>query len=457
MSKLSAHLVVVGFDEIVANKYLPCIQEAISNGKIDSYSIIDLETQRAEIEQRVSSVELRPEHVYFLPDPRIKGLWADVRDFDPLFKELIKKKGAIKVYIATEVKAHEEYLRYCVENGIDSLVEKPVLAPMTNGSFDPSRINSVMHELIAKTQKHSASHSVMTLSRYHRIYNDLVLGSFQKKMIEYNAPLSSFHFRTAGGVWNMHKEYQSREDHPYKYGYGMLMHGAYHYIDLSVQFLLLNKNIFPKKEFTLTISSFAAYPADQNDRLSKKYSKYFDDDFPEWASANENLLKYGETDIVSVFSMQDKKSGRVLTVGTLSFEQTTPSVRSWKEIPDGIYNKNGRISHVDLEARISTLHSVNVQCFDVPIKGVREVERIDAFARVSERTNASLLINEDYNTEKTFTGLFHSDSNRQLMSMWLNGKEVRSRLSDHVPTMQVVQALACSIQRPGLPVVIDFI
>jgi hypothetical protein len=31
------HLIVVGFDEIVANKYLPCIEDAVRSGHINSY------------------------------------------------------------------------------------------------------------------------------------------------------------------------------------------------------------------------------------------------------------------------------------------------------------------------------------------------------------------------------------------------------------------------------------
>ena len=55
-----------------------------------------------------------------------------------------------------------------------------------------------------------------------------------------------------------------------------------------------------------------------------------------------------------------------------------------------------------------------------------------------------LLQDEEYNTEETHNGLFHSDSNRQLMSMWLKNEEHRS-LADHIPTMRMVQYLAMSI------------
>lgn len=455
--KIRAHLIIVGFDDIIGDKYLLCIEEAINLGFIDSYSIIDLESQKVEIDGKIASITPKPEKVYYLPDSKKKNTWADPDIFGPLFKKIKQQKGNIKVYIATELKAHEGYLKYCVENEIDSLVEKPILAPMKNGRFDPTLIESTMNYLVQETEKRSAKHSIMTLSRYHKIYNDIVLKSLEQKMIELGSPLTSFHFRHAGGVWNLHREYESREDHPYKNGYGMIMHGGYHYIDLAVQFLRLNKLIFPDTVFSLTMSSYVAYPADQNDRIPKKFSENFDDNCPNWSVLESNSRKYGETDIVTSFCLKNKDTGKVLTVGTISLEQTTPSIRTWKDIPPGMYNKNGRISSIEFEAQLSTLHSVNVQCFDVPIRGNKEVDRIDAFARVSTRTNASLLQGEEYNTEETHNGLFHSDSNRKLMSMWLKNEEHKSQLFQHVPVMRIVQALATSIQKPGYPVTFDFI
>lgn len=450
--EVRAHLIIVGFDDIVGNKYLPCIEEAMNLGFIDSYSVIDLESKRMEIESKIASINPKPEKIYYLPVCKRKNTWADPDIFGPVFEKIKQQKENLKVYIATELKAHEGYLKYCVENGINSLVEKPVLAPMKNNRFDPTRIESTMDYLVRETEKGSAKHSVMTLSRYHKIYNYRVLESLQKKMIELGAPLTSFHFRHAGGVWNLHREYESREDHPYKDGYGMIMHGGYHYIDLAVQFLGLNKLIFPDTIFSLTMSSYVAYPVDQNDRIPKKFSENFDDNCPDWSLRKSNSDKYGETDIVTSFCLKNKDTGKVLTVGTISLEQTTPSIRTWKDIPPGMYNKNGRISSVEFEAQLSTLHSVNVQCFDVPIRGNREVDRIDAFARVSTRTNESLLPDEEYNTEETHNGLFHSDSNRQLMSMWLKNEEHKSQLKDHISTMRMVQYLATSIRNPGYPI-----
>jgi len=448
------HLVVVGFDDIVHKKYLSCIEDAIDSGFIDSYSIIDLESQRIDIEETISRIKLKPIGVYYLPNPSGKDVYANPKDFDPIFREITKHKGKLKVYIATELKAHGGYLKYCIENNIESLIEKPVLAPMKNGQFVPEFIEPTMLYLVREMGKKTAKHSVMTLSRYHKIYNDIVLKLLKQKMIGLNAPLTSFHLRHSGGVWNLHREFETREDHPYKYGYGMIMHGGYHYIDLTVQFLVLNKLIFPDSVFSLTISSYSAYPADQNNRIPKKFSENFADNCPDWPSRS-NSSKYGETDLVTTFCLRKKDTGKVITIGTISLEQTTPSIRAWKNLPLLVYNKNGRVSSVEIEAQLSMLHSVNVQCFDVPKEDDDEVDKISAFARISRRTNASLLKNEKYTTEETRNGLFHSDSNRRLLTAWLRSEEHKSQLADHVLTMRMVQYMAMSIRKPGYPITFD--
>src|SRR3989344_7230648 len=121
VTPIKKHLVVVGFDEIVANKYVSCIEEAIKLGYIDSYSVIDLVSQKHWIDKKVQTLKLQPEKIYYIPDPKKGDVWADPADFTSVFDIIRSQKGDIKVYIATELKAHEAYLEYCVKNNIDSL------------------------------------------------------------------------------------------------------------------------------------------------------------------------------------------------------------------------------------------------------------------------------------------------------------------------------------------------
>ncbi|MFB7161143.1 hypothetical protein [Streptomyces sp. NPDC056242] len=449
------HLIVIGFDEIVANKYLPCIRDAIDSGHITSYSIIDLESQRTDIDRRISAASVKPRRVVYLPDSGDDRAQETPQQLIAAAMQRLRIPGVpTKVYIATEVRAHQAYLRFCVENHIDSLVEKPVLAPVVDGRFAPSYITKTMEELIGVAADSPAEHSVMTLSRYHQIYNQKVISSLRERMERWEAPLTSFHLRAAGGVWNLQREYENRDDHPYKYGYGMLMHGAYHYVDLATQILALNADLFPERQLRLEISSFGAFPIDQHQRVSQPMARRVHDGGARWPADSDAGFRFGETDVTSAFRLIDAATGRTIALGTLSFEQTTPSIRDWAELPDDLYNVNGRTSSVNLEAQLSTLFSTHVNCYDVP-RGV-SADGIDAFARITTRANAALLPDEQYVAEETFDGLFHSDSNRQLMRHWLDGTERRSTLASHLRPMQVTEALASSVLTPGRLVTVPF-
>lgn len=448
---MSAQLVVVGFDEIVARKYLPCIAAAVDAGHLCSYSIIDLDSQREVIAARLREVSLAPRHVHYLPTPG-PGQVVPEDQIREAFARVTDSSAPVRAYIATEVRAHETYLRFCIENGIDSLVEKPVIAPLQAGRFAPALITPAMTALIAAAGRSGgARHSVMTLSRYHRVYNDRVLSGLAERVSAWRAPVTSLHLRCAGGVWNRQEEYETREDHPYKHGYGMMLHGAYHYIDLVVQALLLNRIALPQRRFRFEVSAFAATPTDQHLRIPFAAAAHIADSADRWPDPPASN-PFGETDVTAVFRLTDAESGRTLTVGTLAFEQTTPSVRNWVEFPAGTYNKNGRTSAVDFEAGLSSVYSSHVHCYDIPHG---DPDKIDAFARITTRTNAALHPGEQYVGTEEHHGVFHSDSNRALMTEWLRGSESRSLLADHLRPMQVTEAILAAAATPGATAAID--
>lgn len=47
----------------------------------------------------------------------------------------------------------------------------------------------------------------------------------------------------------------------------MLMHGAYHYIDVLARLHLMNRKIFPTEDFVLTLQGFTVGPLDQHMRI----------------------------------------------------------------------------------------------------------------------------------------------------------------------------------------------
>lgn len=450
------YIVIIGFDEIVVNKYLCIINEAIKTGIINGYSIIDLKKEQKNVGKRIKKAEVKPNKAYYLSDPMMISEEIAIKEFDKIINDIRQENKQIKIYIATELKYHERYLKYCVENGISCLVEKPVFLPVKDGKFAPEEFERKMMDYVKKAKKNKCDVSVMTLSRYHSIYTDVVYKMIKEKMLKYNAPITSLHIRHAGGVWNLHKEFLSREDHPYKYGYGMLMHGAYHYVDMLAQYLMLNKSIYPEKQFEIAITSYAAYPKDQNYRISKVVSEKLKDNCPDWWKKEGKDIDFGETDITSTYCLREKNTKRVLTLGTISLEQTTPSVRTWIDIPEGLYNKNGRTSDVNLEIQLSTLFAASVKCYKVPNNDGKPVERLPIKPHIITRANAALLPDEEYETKKIYPEVYNSDSNKTILLKWIQGKENRSTLEQHLPVVKLMGAIGMSLKKQGESVVIDF-
>jgi len=271
------HLIIVGFGPVTWHKYSHFILASLKKGDIDSYSIVDLESQKTLVLRRIKNLPVPPETVFFISDSDFDaGSESGIRNFDRFCKAQTEKhRGELKIFIATEPQAHEIYVRYCIENEIDSLVTKPIILPMRNGQFYPSQLASGMAEIVRRAEMGKAQHAVLCWSRDHEVFEKNVRQPIESRMDELQTPITSFHLKTGGSVWNLLGEFE-RENHSYKYGYGMLMHGGYHYVDLMAIFLRMNKRVYPDQEFILDINSYSAHPHDQAGRISRDIDERLD-------------------------------------------------------------------------------------------------------------------------------------------------------------------------------------
>ncbi len=437
------HLLVVGFDEIVINKYITSINRYIEEGVISSWTLIDLASQKEQIKQRLKGAKIPPSKVIFIGDDDKNNRSKIFQILSCLVDEKLSQGFKCRSYIATEVQYHYFYLDLLTKLGVECLIEKPVLAPVINGNFQPELINTQMSELCTISDKLGLNHSVMTLSRYHSIYNDVYIKDISEASGRYFQPVTSLHLQACGGVWNRMNEYLTRDDHPYKFGYGMLMHGAYHYIDLACQIIRLNLSRFPSSALELELYAYAAFPNDQPNRLSTTFAQELGDFVN---SAHKVAMGFGETDVVSLIKVKEVGTNNVIMIGTLSFEQTSPSFRSWAEFPENIYNKNGRNSCVSASVQLGTLFGSSIRVYDVPSKTHLNPDRIDARAVIDSTANASMLKDEEFLSHREFSGLFHSDSNRSLMESWLLCRETRSLLQSHQFPMSIIQGIYQSLR-----------
>src|SRR5947209_6450955 len=78
----------------------------------------------------------------------------------------------------------------------------------------------------------------------------------------------SLRVRRGGCLWVRHGEFTEGQDLGYSFGYGMLMPGAYHYVDWAGQILELNLGLRPARALELCFSGCGAFPRDQMGRIS---------------------------------------------------------------------------------------------------------------------------------------------------------------------------------------------
>ncbi len=442
-------LLVVGVGPHAHYKHLPLIRKAIREGHAKSYSILELETARPRLEELVRTLDLKPERIVYVPDRRAEGEWATSHS-DAVLDELSRELPALQVMICTEPKAHFPYLRWCLSNGRACLVDKPITIPMAPGSsgpqgavIDPRRLTAELRELIdlARSRPDGAGCSVMTPRRYHHVYE--TVRRYAGWLVRHlGVPITYLSIYHGEGVWNTPTEYLEREDHPYKYGYGKLLHSGYHYVDILARLLDLSEPV--AGETVLDFASHVARPGDQQSQMAAAYGR-MDGAVPVEPAAGH---PFGETDFVSAFASRRKETGEVVTLGNLALLQTTPSLRSWWRLPGDIYNKTGRFGVEDIRLSFGFLASLSVRILKVPV----EVDGRHATFRdeldITVWRNGNLLKTPFLDRRSSQSAQTYLEAGRwRLFRSWLQGRETKSRIEQHLRSVEMLEALLLSVNQ----------
>ncbi|KAG6041156.1 hypothetical protein E4U41_005794 [Claviceps citrina] len=438
-------LLIIGFGPVAGYKYSRCIHDAVSKGHLSRYHIVDRECQQQQVEARIAKLATQPATCTFIPqrvlqDGPESGIeWIVQRG---LFARSELKK---KVVVMTEPQSHGAYIKLALAQGFDVLVTKPLVLPMRDGVFDRQSLMPLVRDIAAGSVEAGVRTAVLCLGRLHDIYEEKLRKPIALMMRRLQHPITSVHVKTGSGVWNLAHEFGQREDHPYKYGYGMLMHGAYHHVDNLARLLLLNKSLFPDEDFVLALQGFTAGPLDQPARtanLEQRVTGYR----REFSELQEGL-PYGETDIVASFAMKFRSSGRVLCLGTVALEQTTPGLRSWGPFPDVPYNINGRLHCTDLDVRLGTVFSIAANVTKYPI-GARLGDtdiRCHNSATVVTRANARLARTQGFvrheHFERPYGDSYSYRAESAIFERWLLDEPTHSDFSSHVPSCAILDAL----------------
>lgn len=340
--------------------------------------IIDLESKRQEIETYIKEHGLFSE-LFFVPD--------DERNASHLSDQiqwkldyLISKHNITHAIISTEPKAHYAYLQYLISRQIPTLTDKPITAPINacNDEDQARKIYSEYHHLLTLAEHYDTQVIVQCQRRYDQRYL-WIRDQIQKIIKQYRIPVSHIQIAHCDGSLNMPDEFFSRENHPYKYGYGKLFHSGYHFIDLLSLLLSYDELPSEKRPNECLISSIHYAPHDQLFALDESFYQNafkkveFSPFYKRWI--NEEYRQMGELDMLALFEFS--RDSHVLTTCSLNLLQSGFTRRSWAELPADTYKNNGRVRHETLSLQLGPLMNIQVHSYQAHEIKERHNQSID--------------------------------------------------------------------------------
>lgn len=456
---MSKNLILVGLGPYTKKSYINFIK---NNCILLSY-VIELRSKETSTIAFLKKNGFFNTSVYLIDDKYRDDISLNENDKKNL-SIIIKNNYITHAIISTEPKAHYSYLKFFLEEKINVLVEKPVV--ITKGlSYDSSARELMiehMNEICKLYQKNynELNISVMCQRRYSDVY--LFIKNYISDIIKkYDIGITNMHISTCDGMWNMPDEFYYRENHPYKYGYGKIMHSGYHFVDLLLYLLEENKKLINKKITGLRIKSSAVYPSDSFRMInSEDYKTLFHTSIDYEEDINKMNNQFGEIDVHSILDFVDDEN-HILTSVSMDMLQSGFSRRAWTDLPEDTYKSNGRIKHSFIEINLGPLVSIKILAFQALLekegnKGT-ELGKNDHF-EIQIYRNAQLIggkVLEVFNiedfTDKSEYFLGYNELYRERLFLdFLAGNKGKSDLLNHKSTMNLVKNLYDSLEENQL-------
>lgn len=396
------NIVLFGLGPHAQRIYLKYITEKNIFNKI---LIVDLVEREEELRKVLDGLGINYELVLF--DNAIRNSEKLTREQRQILSSLIDKYSIKKAIVSTEPRSHLLYLNYCLDKGLDIMCDKPITTPLyTNSEYGANKIEEDYLQLLSRFRNSGTTlFEIQTQRRSHKGYKfvyDYITNIVQK----FGVPITKIKISHCDGNWNMPNEVIYQENHPYKYGYGKLMHSGYHFLDLLTYFMDINTtNGFGYSEREIAVSDYR--PSDFFVYYGKEFNEKLGFKEDESIYENIDLLKnFGELDISALVTFKDENAS-VLTTAILDLAQSGFSRRSWFELPKDTYKGNGRVRHESVEITVGPL--LNVKVFSFQSTEINKNPRVGHDAGELEHFEIQIYSNSDITGEPAFQKYLLSD------------------------------------------------
>ena len=361
------NLVLAGLGPHARRIYYPLIEKYAEEFGIKLRLVIDLEDQADKINAYLSGRPFQPEQLLFLHERYRDGRPINCRLLTTL--ERIRKQYPLDgIIISTEPKAHQSYLRWAIENSVPVLMDKPITAPI-NPSTSTAAAQEIFNDYLSlESTLHLSNGSLFIQCQRRRHVGYQFIHRYLAGFIrQFQVPISYIDIYHADGMWPMPDELFNRENHPYKYGYGKLLHSGYHFIDLFAWLVCLNKQLEQKQpqSMDLFVKRFDAYDFLHQVNVAD-YGRFFNGECSRWQPAFEQeqlqtSRRFGELDVFMLGQL--KRRDAVITTATINLQQNSFCRRSWSHTPEDVYKGNGRVRHERVNIQVGNLLNIQVHSY----------------------------------------------------------------------------------------------
>ena len=354
------NIMLIGLGPHAKRIYLNFIKRHNLNLKL----VVDLDSNSENILNILKEEKLENTKTYFVKseEANLKELSKNVKND---LKKLIKKYQITDGIISTEPKAHLAYAKFLIKNNLNILIDKPITSPcnVLNNIKDARKIQEeyLMLKKLYLLHQEKMYFTIQCQRRFHigYLYVKKLLSEIVNK---YKIPITYIDIYHSDGMWNMPSEFLTRENHPYKYGYGKLFHSGYHFIDLLTFILECNK-LDNKEINNATIYSTVFRPSDFFTTIDNDFYKNYlnTNEFYEILNNSSLVSNFGELDFHSMIDF--KHNDKIITHCSLNLMQTGFSKRSWTKLPKDTYKANGRVRHERINIHVGPLLNIQIHSY----------------------------------------------------------------------------------------------
>lgn len=350
MSKIK-NIILFGCGVHYQEKY----NEVLKKENVNVVLVVDLKSNKKSIKDFFLKNEPSAKKFLFLDEKYRNEISFDI--IDQFIKKLINLSEIEGVIISTEPKVRKIYTIWAIKNNFPIFMDKPISAFSNIENVFTLRKD---FEEIAKIKKKSNVKIVVSCERRQH-YGYLWLKNYLIKfMKDVKVPITSIEISFAGGIWRLLDEFSIIENHPFKYGYGILLHSGYHYIDLLANLLDLNKHVTQLENIKYSVKALATRPFDLLNSLNRHYEyDYYNKEkgLSPFFSVNKKS-SFGETDVMVIGQL--KKNDFPLTNFSIKLLGTSLSLRQ----SDRLSNKiEGKIRQEKIILHIGHLCSIHIESF----------------------------------------------------------------------------------------------